>query len=269
MLGDYGEVHLLDWGIAKIIGVDDPAADARVDMSHDRVQRTQAGFVVGTPGYMAPEQARGETRTYGGRSDIYSLGAILFEALTLERLHEQPTVENILLLDRQWRRGAARRPLARAGATAASSTRSCVKATALNPEQRYATARELNDDIEKLLDGDRDSTRRAEIAAAAHGECQGRAGHGAPRRPRRRRPAPQGGRRAAAGSGARAQQRRGALHHGPAAARARGAPARRQPSPSCKRSTASTAPAPVAPMAGPSWPGSASSRWSSPWACAT
>jgi len=164
MLGDYGEVHLLDWGIAKIIGVDDPGIEDRVDISQDRVQRTEVGFVVGTPGYMAPEQARGETRTYGGRSDIYSLGAILFEAMTLERLHEQKEIEHILFSTVS---GTESRPSVRAQHLdlPPELDRIILKASALNPEGRYVTAREMNDDIEKLLDGDRDSTRRAEIAA--------------------------------------------------------------------------------------------------------
>jgi tRNA A-37 threonylcarbamoyl transferase component Bud32 len=164
MLGDYGEVHLLDWGIAKISGVDDPNTQHHIDLNEQRPQRTQQGFVVGTPGYMAPEQARGETRTYGGRSDIYSLGAILFEAMTLEPLHNETKVENILLSTVT---GIEVRPSVRAPHLDLPSELDdiIVKATALNPEQRYATARELNDDIEKLLDGDRDSARRAEIAA--------------------------------------------------------------------------------------------------------
>lgn len=164
MLGDYGEVHLLDWGIAKIIGVDDPVSDRPLDLSADRVQRTQAGFVVGTPGYMAPEQARGEVRTFGGRSDIYSLGAILFEALTLERLHNQAKVENILLSTIS---GTEARPSVRVPSLELPSELDdiLVKATAIDPQQRYPSARELNEDIEKLLDGDRDTARRAEIAA--------------------------------------------------------------------------------------------------------
>jgi serine/threonine-protein kinase len=164
MLGDYGEVHLLDWGIAKIVGVDDPTYEERVDTTHDRVQRTEAGFVVGTPGYMAPEQARGETRTYGGRSDIYSLGTILFETMTLERLHDKPAVENILLSTVS---GVEGRPSVRAPhlGLPLELDEIILRATALNPEQRYASSREMNDALEKLLDGDRDSTRRAEIAA--------------------------------------------------------------------------------------------------------
>jgi serine/threonine-protein kinase len=164
MLGDYGEVHLLDWGIAKVVGVDDPLIEGAVDLSKDRVPSTEVGFVVGTPGYMAPEQARGETRTYGGRSDIYSLGAILFEAMTLERLHSQAQVEHILVSTVS---GVETRPSVRAPHLNFPPELDEIvqRATAMRPDQRYATARQMNDDIERLLDGDRDNTRRAEIAA--------------------------------------------------------------------------------------------------------
>jgi tRNA A-37 threonylcarbamoyl transferase component Bud32 len=164
MLGDYGEVHLLDWGIAKVVGVDDPLIEGHVDLSKDRVPSTEAGFVVGTPGYMAPEQARGETRTYNGRSDLYSMGAILFEAMTLLRLHDQAQVEHILVSTVH---GVEARPSVRAPHLNLPPELDDIltRATALDPEQRYATAREMNDDIERLLDGDRDNTRRAEIAA--------------------------------------------------------------------------------------------------------
>ncbi|MDB4976222.1 MAG: Serine/threonine protein kinase PrkC, regulator of stationary phase, partial [Myxococcaceae bacterium] len=164
MLGDYGEVHLLDWGIAKVVGIDDPLIEGHVDLSKDRVPSTEVGFVVGTPGYMAPEQARGETRTYGGRSDLYSLGAILFEAMTLERLHPQVEVEHILVSTVH---GIEARPSVRAPTLNLPPELDDIitRATALNPEQRYDSARQMNDDIERLLDGDRDSTRRAQIAA--------------------------------------------------------------------------------------------------------
>jgi tRNA A-37 threonylcarbamoyl transferase component Bud32 len=164
MLGDYGEVHLLDWGIAQVVGVDDPLIEGAVDLSKDRVPSTEVGFVVGTPGYMAPEQARGETRTYGGRSDIYSLGAILFEAMTLERLHNQANVEQMLASTVN---GVEARPGVRAPQLNLPPELDEIvqRATAMQAEDRYTSARQMNDDIERLLDGERDNTRRAEIAA--------------------------------------------------------------------------------------------------------
>jgi serine/threonine protein kinase len=60
MIGSFGEVLVLDWGVAKVMGT--PAAD---------------GLRVGTPGFMAPEQERGDTADVGPRADIFALGAIL------------------------------------------------------------------------------------------------------------------------------------------------------------------------------------------------
>src|SRR5262245_10691784 len=78
VLGDFGEVYVLDWGVAKILGDDDDDfADIASGSGEDA---TRVGTRVGTVGYMAPEQARGATDV-SSRADIYSLGCVLFEIL--------------------------------------------------------------------------------------------------------------------------------------------------------------------------------------------
>jgi serine/threonine protein kinase/WD40 repeat protein len=106
MIGDFGEVLLMDWGLAKRI-VDcqlsiadlQPLAAVIADQSatgNRKSEMTLAGSILGTPQYMAPEQARGEVENLDARSDIFSLGAILYHILCLRPPFQGDTVEDIL-----------------------------------------------------------------------------------------------------------------------------------------------------------------------------
>jgi serine/threonine protein kinase len=73
MLGAFGEVLVMDWGVAKVLS--EASSDAGAAAVHEG--ETAAGTVLGTPGYMAPEQAAGDARAIDARTDVYALGGLL------------------------------------------------------------------------------------------------------------------------------------------------------------------------------------------------
>jgi serine/threonine protein kinase len=155
MVGPFGEVLVMDWGLAKILERGKPttkdngteetifqsrssAAAAAGDTSTEACAVTGHGTVMGTPGYMSPEQARGDVESLDARSDIFSLGALLRFLLKEGPATPADTTRLDRLLDAI-----------------------CAKATAADPAHRYPTVQELALDVSRYLDG---------LAVGAHRE---------------------------------------------------------------------------------------------------
>jgi eukaryotic-like serine/threonine-protein kinase len=160
MLGDFGEVYVLDWGIAKVDPPD--ASDTLATTVRTPVSdATAVGEVLGTPGYMSPEQLRGDP--LDPRTDVYALGAVLFEILALKKLHDGKSRDELAA---STLRGSDARPSARAPECEVPPELEaiCLKATAHAKGDRFASARELHAALERFLEGDRDLDRRRHMA---------------------------------------------------------------------------------------------------------
>ncbi len=157
MLGEFGEVLVLDWGTAKLLRAADadpalPAATSvgavagRAPDSDTTTRATAHGTIIGTPAYMSPEQARGEIATLDERADVYALGAILYFLLTDAPPRPAGASNSDASLPLESPRKlqpATPRPLAAV----------CMKALARVAAERYPSAVALRDEIARYLAG--------------------------------------------------------------------------------------------------------------------
>ena len=169
MLGDFGDVYVLDWGLARMVG----EAVAEVVSSDIDSLDLHPSALLGTPGYMAPEQLQHAAEA-GRPADIYSLGAILFEILAGEPVHPRgPTALSSTVGGTAVISPAKRRP---ERAIPPELDAVCVAMLAMDPTAR-PSARRVAERITAYLDGDRDIARRRTMAddlvwsaRAAHNE---------------------------------------------------------------------------------------------------
>ncbi len=139
ILGDYGEVVVIDWGLAKQYGRGEVAAEA-VDLDAIRPAETVVGQILGTPAYMAPEQAAGETDAIGPAADVYGLSAILYEILCGQPPFIGTSTIEVL---KQVKSSAPVRPSEVAPGIPAALEQICLKGLAKLPGERHASAEQL------------------------------------------------------------------------------------------------------------------------------
>ncbi len=156
MVGDYGEVYVMDWGLARWIdsGRSSSARRASAAAPTDTPSATGHGSIVGTPFYMSPEQAAGLTQTLGPAWDIYALGAMLYELLAGAPPHSSSspddTASDVL---RAVVQGPPRPVRELAPRAAPELIAICERAMARDPLERYASMGELARDLRAHLGG--------------------------------------------------------------------------------------------------------------------
>ncbi|MFN7974769.1 MAG: SUMF1/EgtB/PvdO family nonheme iron enzyme [Acidobacteriota bacterium] len=151
MVGEQWETIIVDWGLAKVLP--DPAA-----VTH-RPHETKEGELMGTAAYMPPEQALGDVDRLDERSDVYSLGVILFQLLTLRLPFEGDDFK--VMTAKIQRAAPAPHEVAPPGVTIPPELdQVCIRALAQDSKDRHPSVKDLAADVQDYLDGVREAERR-------------------------------------------------------------------------------------------------------------
>ena len=158
LLGDYGEVYVADWGLAKVLGVDDEVDGAlALDSGGLPTTHTLSGVGLGTPGYMAPEQALGKWDEVDQRADLFGLGVVLYEILTGRQPFLGATPEEVIQATIERDPPRPRRLVAGCPLMLEDV---CLQLLSKQPEARPSSAVEVALEIEAFLEGSREKERR-------------------------------------------------------------------------------------------------------------
>jgi len=183
MVGPFGEVLVMDWGVAKVLSagraeialtsederagfraLEDTDLIATLPLASGSPGDTSGGTVIGTPAYMPPEQARGQTELLDERSDVYALGAILYFLLTARSPYESGGATDVREQSGS-RRPTRPRQIDRKIPRAIEAI--CLTAMSEKRENRYASAEGLAGDVVRFLDGNPVSAYRENILEKA------------------------------------------------------------------------------------------------------
>lgn len=175
MVGDYGEVLLMDWGISKVLnkvnfGLDDSEINIQVNLEalskkckgKNSFMTTRTGEVFGTPAFMAPEQIKGQNEDVDGRTDIYALGGILYYILALHcpvqnedvaELFKTVLEGNVVAPNKLKRSLDHCMPHTANHQIPDSLSAVTMKCLEVNPDARYKEVKTLQEDIRKFMNG--------------------------------------------------------------------------------------------------------------------
>jgi PAS domain S-box-containing protein len=149
VLGDFGEVVILDWGLAKLVEQSESEATTSTvplqQQARGETDLTQTGQALGTPAYMAPEQAAGHLTSIDRRTDVYGLGAVLYEVLTGRPPFQGDDTREIL---RRVREDAPLPPHLLCPDAPPALAAVCLRALAKRSTDRYASASEVAQEVQ-------------------------------------------------------------------------------------------------------------------------
>ena len=159
MIGAYGEVYVMDWGISKVVDMEGVDLEKKIRLLTD--PEDEGDLVIGTPQYMSPEQAYGENNELDHKSDQYSLGLILFELVTLKHAVTGKSAMKIVMRQQDGEKDSM---VHIAGEKIAKELRAIVnKSTAKEKKNRYPNVAEFAEDIRRYQRGEEVMARRDSV----------------------------------------------------------------------------------------------------------
>lgn len=168
MIGEFGETVVIDWGIAKTRGPGATPGDSakypegpQMATEDAHIIKTMNGVVMGTPAYMSPEQALGDLACVDERSDVYALGAVLYEVLTGEPPFTGENSREVLLKVQTESPSPPRRLEHRIPRELAVI---CERALARDPADRFASAKDMAEALQSFVSGRVFGARQARVS---------------------------------------------------------------------------------------------------------
>lgn len=155
MISDFGQVYVLDWGIARLRARDTGDAGPRVRVSVDLAAQSEPdppGSLIGTTCYMAPEQLRGQHDALDERTDVFALGATLYQILTGQP-PLTPEIARAIWMHKDPAPISRPEAVAPGAAVPLELSRIALRALSYDPRERYASVTELKRDIESFQRG--------------------------------------------------------------------------------------------------------------------